>query len=348
MIKKLVASVISLMAISAFLSAGVDYEIKDIGILQTHSSEAIDINNKGQILGWYNIKGANDGKQFFVQNKNGEFFELPKNTPENRPITWKYLTDKAYGTFDVNGATICLCAWDEKNGFVKLGNLPGKEISAINDVGQVLVKSITETREGKTFVFPVIWQNGSITKLRGLEGDLGIEGEEAYGFDMNNKGDVVGQSTVYMSYKNDIYRQIHATKWANGKAIDLYKKVPKSAQSTAKLINDLGDIYIIIGNNNSDGQVLQNDEIKLKNWSGFTKLNNNNYLYYNALIYDRNSIDNRIFVTEDFNNNLSKDYSSIWLKILKIINVNENGEAIALGETVYGEKHAMRLVPVKK
>jgi hypothetical protein len=122
-----------------------------------------------------------------------------------------------------------LYVWDQKNGVIKLGNLPGKEISAINDAGQVLIKSIEENENGKLIRRPIIWHNGTITKLNGLEGDLGIESEESYGFDMNNKGEVVGQSLVSLSYKNEIYKQIHAAMWdSNGEKIDLHKRIPKS------------------------------------------------------------------------------------------------------------------------
>jgi len=55
-----------------------------------------------------------------------------------------------------------------------------------------------------------LWDNGKITQLKSFEGQFGIESEESYGLDMNNNGEVVGQSTVYLSYKNDLYKQKHA------------------------------------------------------------------------------------------------------------------------------------------
>ncbi|MBA3721240.1 MAG: hypothetical protein H0W88_02425 [Parachlamydiaceae bacterium] len=133
------------IAISNFLTAETKYEIQDIGTLQTHSSQAIAINNQGQILGWYNIDGSKEGKHYFVKDRDGIFNELPnKDNGADWEIDWRYLTDDgtAYGVFDGNPNFAVLYKSDQHNGIVKLGNLPGKKISAINNAGQVLIESI--------------------------------------------------------------------------------------------------------------------------------------------------------------------------------------------------------------
>src|ERR1700733_14032271 len=252
-------SIISILVISGFLSAEIEYEVHDIGTLQTHSSQAIALNNQGQILGWYNINGSKEGKHFFVRDKDGTFNEITEDFAmiyENIPqhlhsvrVDWRYLTDagKVYGTFTLPNTNPVLFMWDHPNGIVKLGRLPGKEVSAINNAGQVLIKTVEENENVKIVRRPVIWQNGQVTKLRGLGGNLGIESEESYGFDINNNGEVVGQSLVSLSYKNEIYKQVHATKWVNGQAIDLHNNVPKSNKTQAIAINDLGEVLIYVG-----------------------------------------------------------------------------------------------------
>ncbi len=128
---------------SSLLSAVTDYEILDIGTLQTQSSAPISINNRGQILGWYNTDGGKDSLHYFIRNVDGVFYELPKKE-SGIDINWSFLTDsgKAYGTFAVNQATNALCTWDEKIGLTKLGNMPGKDVVAVNNAGQVLIKSV--------------------------------------------------------------------------------------------------------------------------------------------------------------------------------------------------------------
>ncbi len=45
------------------------------------------------------------------------------------------------------------------------------------------------------------------------------------------------------------------------------------------------------------------------------------------------------------NNTLKKDYDSPWLSVVRFIHVNDSGEVVAEGKTIYGEKHAMFLTP---
>lgn len=223
--------------------------------------------------------------------------------------------------------------WDQQSGLIELGTLPGP-ISTINSRGQVLIKSVAEVEDERKVIRPVIWENGKITKLKGLEGDLGIESEESYGYDMNDKGEVVGQSIAYLVYKNSVYKRIHAVKWVNGEAIDLHNTIPKTDQNSfAVAINDLGDIYISVG----------------KNPENHWKLNNIGYLYKKNVIVtsekdeNKQSLHHTIFYLPDLNGKIEKDYNSVWMKANKIISVNNNAEIIVEAQTIWGEKHAMLL-----
>lgn len=343
MFKKICSLVVFLfLTISSFL-VGIDYEIQDIGTLQTRESHAIALNNKGEILGWYSIDGSKEGKHFFIRTKDGSFHELPIMEPgSGLAINWQYLTDegKSYGTFEVNPSTKAVCVWNQQDGIVKLGDLPGKEISAINNAGQVLIKCVTENKDGRSISSPVIWENGKVTRLKGLEGDLGIESEESYGYDMNNKGEVVGQSVVYLSYKNNLYKQIHATLWIDGQAIDLHNEVSKRSESTATVINDLREILI-------EGQLLHVDGKLVNIGHGVNgKATNTNYLYYKDFgVFDK--FGSEIVSPGTISGEISKDFDSIWMVCREVIGVNDNGEVIAQGTTIYGEQHALLLVPVK-
>jgi hypothetical protein len=325
--------------------SNIEYDIQDIGTLQTHSSQAIAINNQGQILGWYNIDGSINGKHFFVRDRDGIFHELlNKENGIGCEIDWRYLTDngKAYGTFEGNATYAVLYVWDQKNGVVKLGNLPGKEIATINNAGQVLIKSIVENENGKSVRRPVIWENGKIIKLRGLEGGFGIESEESYGFGMNNNGEVVGQSVVHIIYKNNLYKQVHATKWSNGQAINIHTNIPKNSESKAIAINDIGDVLISSGHNTI--YYVRNDgEISV--FDGFQKSLNNKYICSDKHVCDRN----KILITNimKIRQSIMDNKDSILMGLSKIVNINNDGEIIAQGETLYGEQHAILLTPVK-
>lgn len=338
---KLICSLIFCLSVLFISASGTEYRIQDIGTLQAHSSHAISINNHGQILGWLNIDGSKESKQFFIRDKNGAFHHLPKTEKNGGwEIDWRYLTDegKAYGTFDGNSNYSVLYTWDQNNGVINLGNLPGKEISAINNAGQVLIKSVIEIENGKSFRRPVIWHNGLVTKLRGLEGNIGIESDESYGYDMNNNGDVVGYSNVYINYKNNLYRQNHAAKWVNGQVFDLHKSIQKTNSSKASVINDFGDV--IIGGDliRADGKnvALCQHELKIKGRNNF-----HNKMY--VLDRDGNVIINGYIISNKF----LSDQDSIWMTFKEIIAVNDNGEIIARGVTIYGEEHAILLYPAQ-
>lgn len=364
MFKNLVRSlIIPLVLASSRLFAEIEYEINDIGTLQTHSSQAIALNNNGQILGWYNIDGSSSGKHFFVRERDGGFHEIPsKENGVGNSINWRYLVDggKAYGTFDGNANLAVLYTWDQYNGVVNLGALPGKEISAINNAGQVLIKSVSENKNGKSIVHPVVWENGKIINLYGLEGDIGVEPEESYGFDMNNNGDVVGQSVVYLSYKNNTYKKIHAVKWINGQAIDFHKKIPKANKTKAIAVNDLGEVLIYAGETREylpKYLVRSDGGVTVFSYS-LNKLNNSGYVYnvdYDygvptvgkewCVIQDRNGKD--LFHSGEIALKIGNDYNSIWTDKIKILDVNDRGEMIVKGKTIYEEEHAMLLTPIK-
>lgn len=351
MLKKIFSGIIlSLTAMSGLFSAQLEYDIQDIGTLQTKASEAIAINSKGQILGWYNIDGSNDGKRYFVRDRDGCFHEIAENSSivyENVPqqyytirIEWRYLTDagNAYGTLTLpNGSNPILFMWEKHNGLVKLGVLPGKEVMAINNSGQVLIKSIGETENGKSIRRPVIWQNGQVTKLRGLEGNIGIESEESYGLDINNQGDVAGYSVAYLNYKNEIYKQEHAVKWINGEITDLHSKVPKSTSTRATAINDLGDVIV------GDTLIREDGKTISGYYSGAKTSNRNYFLRSSDYLLDRdgNKTNPRAFV----NARVYSDYDSIWMQCDNVSDVNDNREIIAQCSTIYKEQHAMLLCP---
>lgn len=347
MIKTLCMSAFFLLtSFSNILMAEVEYIIKDIDTLQTQSSQAIAINNQGQVLGWFNVDGASDSEHFFIRDKNGGFHEIPNKTPDYKlAINWCHLNDdgKVYGTFLVNSNTTAFCSWDKYNGFIKLGILPVGEISAINDVGQVLIKYKIESENGRNIYNPITWYNGIVTALHGLEGDQGIESEESYGFDINNKGDVVGLSMVSLIYKNEIYKRQHAALWTSKQAIDLHQHVLKATSSYAFAINNEGDV--LVKNSLDCIFLINNDGTSIKLPNDIKKINKN-YVYNNRYIFNKKN--DCSMTIHNLNEKIISDINSIWYNISKIISVNDSGEVIAQGETIYGESHAMLLVPENK
>lgn len=356
MIKKICVSVLFLLTTLSSILTAVNYEIKDISTLQTHSSQAIAINNQGQILGRLNIDGTKEGEYFFVRDGDGSFHEIVEDKSvvyedihqnlSSMRIDWKYLTDSgiAYGIFDA-GSYVNLFMWD-KTSVTKIGKMLKNDISnsnnimKINNSGQILIKHLTHYIDSKPIYNPAIWHNGKTTTLTGLEGGLGIASNESYGLDMNNKGEVVGHSLTSLVYKNEIYKYNHAALWTNRQAIDMHKYALKATSSQAVAINDLGDV--LIKNPLFEVYLVHNDGTSISVPNDLDKLNEN-YVYNNRYVFNKKG--DRVIDIHYIRARILKDIGSIWMDISKIIGVNNNGEVIAQGETIYGEKHAMLLCP---
>lgn len=345
MLKKIYfLTIVSIFTFSNLIS--LQYDIQDIGTLQTKKSEPIAINAKGQILGSYVVDGVMKGKYYFLRNRDGKFNQLPvKDYCTGREINWLYLNDngQVFGTFNVSNYAV-LYMWDKPNGLVNLGNLPTQEIMAINNSAQVLIKSIVEVENGRSITRPAIWQYGVLKSLRGLESEIGIESQASYGFDMNNKGEVVGKSISHSCHKNEVHDQIHAVKWVDGEVIDLHHLVPKNWITEATMINDLDDVIVCNSLIRSDGK-----RVNAFNFPAVKKSNRKYFINADGqTILDRDlACFNPINIFFYANTQLLKDYNSVWLSFDRIIGINDAGEIIALGTTMYNETHAILLVPVK-
>lgn len=338
-------TVFVLMVVSTSAFAEAAYSVHDIGTLQTRESTAIAINNRNQILGWYNVDGSNEGKHFFVRYMNVAHELQGKDTKTGLPIQWEYLTNlgMVYGYVDVSASVRDLYMWNESNGVVCLGSLPGKEIVSINDMGQVLIKAVATSKDGKSVRHPAIWHHGKVTVLPALSGNLGIEAEEAYGLSMNNVGVVVGESLVWVNYKNKLYSQKHAVKWVLGKLSDLQSVInEKSLNSRASLVNDRCEVYITAVHPYLLD--LRNKAIAMPDEDPLTKINNN-YLYNQTSVFKTNGTLH--MKLETMNEKLSRDFDTIFLKIDQIVGVNDKGNIVAQSTTIYGEKHIVLLTPKK-
>lgn len=351
MLKKLCTSLfISLIAVSSFLSA-IEYDIQDIGTLQTRSSKAIDLNNKGQILGWYALKPLDpSGKEkcYFFQDSDGSFYSIPSFV--GMDVDWKFLTEegKVFGTsflYD-NETNAILFMWDKKTGAVNLGNLPGRNVVGVNNNGQALISCVSERINEKTVLYPAIWHYGELTKLKGLEGNFGLDSDESYGIGINNKGEVIGQSRVNIIYKNELYmKPMHATLWKKEEKLDLHNNFIKTEHSYAFALNDVGDL--LIASNILGGLYLDKNGNCYPVPVSYKKMNNIGYVYSDNIVYDAKGRELVVDIS-NLDNKVKNDINSIWLSVKpEIKKVNDKGEIITQGVTIYGETHAILLVPVK-
>ncbi len=129
-------------------------------------------------------------------------------------------------------------------------------------------------------------------------------------------------------------------KWVNGQSIDLHREIPKSSESSATAINDLGDVIIGVDLIRSDGKKFRScyySKAKASDTKYFLTIGSG----WKVLIGRDNNKQACLG-----NNKMFSDYNCIWMCLNEVVDMNDNGEVIAQGETIYGEKHAMLLTPV--
>lgn len=195
-------------------------------------SQAMGINDLGQVVGWY--QNAQQVKKAFIY-QNGTFTDLlrvngPFVNPDPSAIN---NLGQIVGQYYSNGYR----AFIYQNGVVTDLGLSGSDADDINDAGQV-VGYIT-VASGIYHAF--FYENGVMTDLGTLSGDTHSRATR-----INSIGQVVGSSTSYSA--SNVF-QYHAFLYQNN-SMTAYIPITENTHSFAGGVNDLGQIagYEVIGN----------------------------------------------------------------------------------------------------
>lgn len=338
-IKMIIHAIAYLCILFYSLLSGESYEVQDIGTLESKSSEAIDLNNKGEILGFYYTNDSTKDKIYFFREESGRMYAIPSEPDIN--IDWKFLKDdgRIYGT-----ARKALYVWDKISKPKKVADLPNGDVVCISNGGEVLLQNLSEFCNGKKIYFSAIWKKGEkeevITNLYGLGGNMGLAPKESYGLSFNDNGQVVGASHATDVFKNEMStNHVRATLWKGQNSFDLHKLLPKATYSYGIAINDNGDIYI---QSDAGNFLLKADQTLIELPYSFDKMNNK-FAYTPQLFYnlDDKTTTSIYAVCQDEIKNPQSD----WWTVDRIIKMNNRGEIIAQATTMNKENHAMLIKP---
>lgn len=319
------------MICSNIAFAAMKYRISDLGTLDTSTSYATSINNKGQVCGtYYDIVK----KKIFV------FLWDPHNglrklgiqalhynhifINNNGQVAGTYTNDSHYGrTF----------TWDPSSGFLDLNlKMTNLQVVDFNDLGQILIRT-------NTLDSLFCWDNGLLNKII-------LDNVTSYwNFRINNSSEVFGEIVILNEKKLGQHGACH---------FSIQNNVPRNL----KLVELKGNAYI--GNINEQGYAV--GSVSTKNstrgfvWHTHFGINftpgfipqciNSEGIMIGKNEASRLSIWDRGIITDLIESlDLDNDMSTNWESIDQVYDFNDLGQIVGVG-TINNQTHAFLLTPV--
>ncbi|MCD4681765.1 MAG: DUF3466 family protein, partial [Bacteroidales bacterium] len=209
-----------------------DNQVNALGTLPSGQwSYAFGINETGTIVGKSNLISGSTSYYHAVQWENGYMIDL--GTIENQTdyihsSQANAINDNgvvagfSFGTPDGSDWGVYAVVWED--GSIKnlstLGN--GSQANDINNAGQIVgsISYLVDGGGGTSYNHAGLWENGSIIDLGTLQ-----DGIRSNAFGINEKGQIVGKSTMTSSLSDQSY---HAILWIDGETFNLNDLVDSS------------------------------------------------------------------------------------------------------------------------
>ena len=199
--------------------------IFDLQAFEGFYSEAVDINDQDEIVGWFGINGV---YQHAFLWRDGDVIELGtlggSESVANAINDLGVVVGQADSEFDR-----VAFAWEngEMSSLPGLDN-PGGQAYDVNNENQIVGVAFADKKEVAVF-----WQDGEITALPPLDGGF------SYALAINDLSQIVGQS-------DEGFDVVHAVAWIDGQIHDLHN-TNAGKSSSAWGINNVGQVVGWVG-----------------------------------------------------------------------------------------------------
>ncbi len=352
------------------------YRFIDLGLQESDQSEAVAINDNGQVAGMYWMLGK---KYYFLWNENEGITLI--DLPDTANITVLNNAGQLAGSHKDSAGQDRGFIWNSQHGFSDIGTLGGRftHVYDMNDLGQIVGESESANISlvnGAEECHAFMWQDGFMIDLGALVGDLGVLGDRSIATSINNSGQIIGTSNSLIAHKRKFLRTNNRSVfWKNGiiecvvEGIDYNKEpqygawafsvnnnglatyennkvgyfvvdlstgnkseIPYSKNfSRDPVISDNGDIFYSMKNYSGESKKIAADIVFFKDKSvGNFSANLDSYEYVylpNSFVTPNGWKSNSFSGANDFNNNR-------WV--------------VGSASNIYGEWHAVLLVPLAK
>jgi len=356
------------IAASGILSAST-YKFVDLGLQESDQSEAVAVNDNGQIVGSYWMYGT---KYFFIwEEKEGiSLIDLP----ETAVITVLNNVGEIAGNYKNETGINRGFIWDPDQGFSDIGTLGGSftYIYDMNDFRQIVgvsestkISLVDGQQEQKAF----LWENNAMIDLGALTGALGLSGDRSLATSINNLGQIIGTSNSHILHKRKFIRTNNRSVfWQGGVIEEIDPDIEPQYRAWSFSINNQGfatycdnkigyfvtdlstknKIKIEIANTTSRSPVINDNsnmflqysgntgDIKRISDIGFFKKNNTECDLWN---YDSHEY---VYLSTSFENPRQWKPGSFE----GAYDFNNHLWVVGVAENIYGERHAVLLVPV--
>ncbi len=212
------------------------FHMSALPTLGGNNGQASAINNRGQIVGFAEdgtvdsscpANKTNNRTQLPVLWENGKAKALPTGSDPSGNALWINDKGQIVGFTGACAATSHAVLWDNDNVNTLPDNGTGAEAFGNNNRGQI-VGFVGAPDSG--IPNAALWQNGTLTNLGLLPGDLG-----GIASGINDKGQVVGSNFDSQGNWN------HAFIWQNSVMTDLNALFPKSSNLLAVMANKINE-----------------------------------------------------------------------------------------------------------